>query len=185
MRQFTQAIEISLNTQNWYSALALALTLPDICGKIDYPDLHRATRLRYSKWFDMYVGEEYKVTIEGETITFLTGNDCYALRCSYLHEGSNNVSEQEASEIITEKFVLMFSQGIKLHKVSNEGKIVLFLPDFCMDIVEGVLKWLNVIENEIDETRRNKNNSLMKIYLPDSHFGNMVFSQIGDLWEET
>jgi DNA topoisomerase-2 len=122
------------------------------------------------------------------TITFMKGNDCYALRCSYLHEGSNKVSKTESKknddDIITEKFVLMYSQGIKLHKVSNEGKIVLFLPDFCMDIVVGVLKWLNVIENEIDETRRNKNNSLMKIYLPDSHFGNMVFSQIGDLWEE-
>ena len=189
MRQFIQAIEISLNTQNWYSALALALTLPDICGKIDYPNLHKQTRLRYSKWFDMYVGEEYKMTIEGKTITLLTGNDCYALRCSYLHEGSNKVRKTESKknddDIITEKFVLMFSQGIKLHKVSNEGKIVLFLPDFCMDIVEGVLKWLNIIENEIDETRRNKNNSLMKIYLPDSHFGNMVFSKIGDLWEET
>ena len=96
MRQFIQAIEISLNTQNWYSALALALTLPDICGKIDYPNLHRKSRLRYSKWFDMYVGEEYKMTIEGETITFLTGNDCFALRCSYLHEGSNKVSQTES-----------------------------------------------------------------------------------------
>ena len=182
MRQFIQAIEISLNTQNWYSALALSLTLPDICGKIDYPNLH--SRSRYSKWFDMYVGEDYKMTLEGETITFLTGNDCYALRCSYLHEGSNNVSEQTAREIITEKFVLMFSQGINFHKCSNRGKIVLFLPDFCKDIAEGVLKWINVIENEIDEIRRIKNNSLMKIYLPDSHSGNMVFSQIGNLWEE-
>ena len=41
------------------------------------------------------------------------------------------------------------------------------------------------VEKKDDETRRKKNNSLMKIYLPDSHFGNMVFSKIGDLWEET
>lgn len=44
---------------------------------------------RYADWFDKYVGHRYKSKIGAhqEEHTFLTGNDCYALRCSYLHEG--------------------------------------------------------------------------------------------------
>ena len=183
MRQFIQAIEISLNTQNWYSALALALTLPDICGKIDSPDLK--TRLRYPKWFNEYVGEKYKVVKpDGETHIFMTGNDCYALRCAFLHEGSNNVSEHGAREKITEKFVLMYSQGISIHCCTYQGKIALMLPNFCNDIIDGVEKWMGIIENDKDETRKSKNNSLMKIYLTDSTHGNVTISHIGNLWEE-
>lgn len=38
MNHFINALEISLNTQNWYSVLFISLTLPDICGKIDEPN---------------------------------------------------------------------------------------------------------------------------------------------------
>lgn len=35
---FTNAVKNSLEQENWYSALTLALTLPDICGKLENPD---------------------------------------------------------------------------------------------------------------------------------------------------
>ena len=38
MERFTNAVIKSLATENWYSALSLALTLPDICGKVEQPE---------------------------------------------------------------------------------------------------------------------------------------------------
>ena len=37
MQRFTSAIEQALADKNWYGALTLALTLPDICGKMENP----------------------------------------------------------------------------------------------------------------------------------------------------
>ncbi len=77
MERIIKSIEKSVENKNWYSALVLALTLPDICGKFE--DKGKSSSKRYSEWFDKYLGEEY----DG----YLSGNDCYALRCSFLHEG--------------------------------------------------------------------------------------------------
>ncbi|WP_273832345.1 hypothetical protein [Guptibacillus sedimenti] len=37
-------IKIALNNKSYLSALALSLTLPDICGQIEYPDLKKKWR---------------------------------------------------------------------------------------------------------------------------------------------
>ncbi len=39
-----------------FSALALALTIPDICGKAKYQNI-KLNGERYRKWFDEYIGE--------------------------------------------------------------------------------------------------------------------------------
>ena len=44
-----------LNNGQPYSALGMALALPDICGSISYPDL--GVGERYRQWFDKYVVE--------------------------------------------------------------------------------------------------------------------------------
>ena len=47
-------IEKALNHDLYFAALNLALTLPDICGKAEHPDLR--TGERYKKWYDEIVG---------------------------------------------------------------------------------------------------------------------------------
>ena len=47
-------IEKALSHDLYFAALNLALTLPDICGKAEYPDLR--TGERYKKWYDEIVG---------------------------------------------------------------------------------------------------------------------------------
>ena len=43
-------IRQALQNELYHCALALALTLPDICGKHELPDV--AVKSRYTKWFD-------------------------------------------------------------------------------------------------------------------------------------
>lgn len=38
MNHFINALETSIQTENWYSVLFISLSLPDICGKIDEPN---------------------------------------------------------------------------------------------------------------------------------------------------
>jgi hypothetical protein len=104
MDEFVEAIDLSIAASNWYGALFIALSLPDICGRIDSPS-ETSSKRRYAAWFEKYVQPKYtrSVGAEREETVFLCGNDCYALRCAYLHEGSDDISAQLAKTAV-EKF---------------------------------------------------------------------------------
>jgi hypothetical protein len=99
MERFLTSIERSIATENWYAAITLALTMPDICGWLE--DQSKGSRQRYTEWFDKYLLQKYKKVIVGSDITFLTGGDCYALRCSFLHEGAEDITRQRAREVLS------------------------------------------------------------------------------------
>ncbi|MEE6452663.1 hypothetical protein RAH41_19035 [Gottfriedia acidiceleris] len=94
-------INLALNNKSYLSALALSLTLPDICGQIEYPDLknNKGKRLvgkQYAAWFDDWVSHYYADntgwTGDGKAINpFFTGKMCYSLRCSFLHDGNTDI----------------------------------------------------------------------------------------------
>ena len=81
-----------------FSALAIALTIPDICGKAKYNDLK--TGERYRKWFDEYIGECEKegATNHGDSkyegMPYLSGELVYKLRCAFLHSGGANIENK-------------------------------------------------------------------------------------------
>ncbi|MGD0754892.1 MAG: hypothetical protein ABR927_07505 [Bacteroidales bacterium] len=77
MKHLIDSVESSIKIGNWYSALTLTLTLPDIAGKVDYPI--SSSNKRYSAWFDKYLGDKYKAKVgpKKEEHIFLSGNDCY------------------------------------------------------------------------------------------------------------
>ena len=73
-----------------YSALGIALTLPDICGNIAYPNTKVADH--YKKWYCEYVNPI-------SALKFKDGFDeeiCYKLRCAYLHSGNFDLGNADA-----------------------------------------------------------------------------------------
>ena len=52
---YIKDIKGALNNNLYFSALALTLTLPDICGQMMYPDLY--SKARYQKWYYIYIGQ--------------------------------------------------------------------------------------------------------------------------------
>lgn len=141
MKNIINSIKNSLQNKNWYSALILSLIIPDICGKLEGQLISSE---RYSTWFDRYL-KEYK--------NFLSGNDCYALRCSYLHEGSDNIENQRAKDVLD--YFVFIPNGSHRTKISNcyfgnskyDGKEILQLSvnNFCQDMIEAVEKWLTEV----------------------------------------
>lgn len=54
MLQLIDDVNKALDAECYYSALALALTFPDICGKAEYPQKNTN---RYKDWYDEHIGK--------------------------------------------------------------------------------------------------------------------------------
>ncbi|MCO7125126.1 hypothetical protein NIE88_04970 [Sporolactobacillus shoreicorticis] len=92
-----EAIKRALECECYLPALALALTLPDICGKVEYPKYNVGNR--YENWFDNWVEHLYADPSGWDNDKraknpYFTGRLCYGLRCAFLHSGDSNIKEK-------------------------------------------------------------------------------------------
>ncbi len=143
MQGFIDSINQSLENENYFAALTVALTLPDICGKLDSPDL--SSSKRYSKWVDEFLRDSYSMEVMGKKHIFLSGNDAYALRCSFLHGGESDISTQRIQEVL-EEFVFItpsVKEGISTgsHNIQINNRLILRVDMFCEDICRAVSLW--------------------------------------------
>lgn len=141
MKRFTTAIRKCLDTENWYGAIVISLTMPDICGRIAYPTM-KPGRQRYETWFDDYLSGYNQPVISGNRVAFMTASDCYALRCSILHIGTADVTEQNARDTLNKfYFSTTGSHGIRI-----DDKLVLNVTRFCEEVAQATEKWSKDIE---------------------------------------
>jgi hypothetical protein len=92
VNKFIEEINLALDNNLYLVALNTALTLPDICGKAEYPNL--TPTARYKKWYSEHIGQ-YEINpinkARGINMPYLSGNIVYSLRCSLLHQGNPNI----------------------------------------------------------------------------------------------
>ncbi|KKU80453.1 MAG: hypothetical protein UY05_C0007G0005 [Candidatus Peregrinibacteria bacterium GW2011_GWA2_47_7] len=146
MKKILDSIRKSLDSKNYHSALVLSLIVPDICGKLE--DSNKSSSKRYPEWFNKYLGKKYD--------NWLSGNDCYALRCSFLHEGSGNTENQRRAKDVLD-YIVFTPEGGHCQRLSHcrfgdkryDGKEILKLSTsrFCQDIIEATNKWLDDVKN--------------------------------------
>jgi hypothetical protein len=137
-------INLALNNKSYLSALALSLTLPDICGQIEYPDLkkkngERNIREQYVAWFDDWVNQYFADntgwTEDGSKANnpYFTGEMCYSLRCSFLHAGNSDIKnwgdKEDADFHYSYEFELAVSGADKtalswVNPTNNHSKIL-------------------------------------------------------------
>lgn len=72
----------ALDKELYLTALTAALTLPDICGKAEYPS--EGNGKRYTKWCERFLNDNN-----------LPADKVYSLRCSLLHEGNVTVDSKD------------------------------------------------------------------------------------------
>jgi len=139
MKNIVKGLEESIEANNWYGALFISLTIPDICSKIESPNEN--TNVRYPRWFEQYRHSSYE--------KHLSGRDCYALRCTLLHEGSQTIETQRIKETIDH---FTFS-GKGSHLISFSGVFVgsdddgknschLSTHQFSLDMINSYKDWL-------------------------------------------
>lgn len=111
---FINEIERSIESKNYLIALHMALSIPDMLGKLVYSDLNVFER--YQRWFDENVIE----TISGQLYSKnpltlpsdfpeMNGAVCYMLRCKFFHEGINDINYGKANNI--DEFVLSYTDS--------------------------------------------------------------------------
>lgn len=62
MKRFTDAGRKSIKDDNLYSALSLALMMPDICGSLENPGPNKS-RARYIAWYDKWALPKFTVKV--------------------------------------------------------------------------------------------------------------------------
>lgn len=86
IEQIVKEINICLENECFLSALGMALTLPDICGKAAYPTDN--TTKRYIKWTNKYISAHEKDDSPyRDDMPYLSGEVLYNLRNSFFHQG--------------------------------------------------------------------------------------------------
>ena len=103
-------IEKSVQNKSFLTALMMALTVPDILGKLAFPRMKKVTE-RYVRWFDEnvrnipfgYLYSKNPLDMD-ETSPKMNGIVCYALRCKLFHEGINDIKDKKP--MLINEFVL-------------------------------------------------------------------------------
>lgn len=155
MLRFIKSVKLSLATGNWFSALFVSLSLPDICGKIEsLPDT--GSKARYQAWFTKYMARHYTSEIgPGHDLhVFLSPTDCYALRCALLHEGEDEIGNQPCRKVLDRFHFTINSAQNYIHCNQVNNVLQLDVKIFCEQICQGVEQWLkNMAGNKDVQTQ--------------------------------
>lgn len=148
-------IEKCLEQQMWQSALALSLTIPDICGLVEFPYNNETggkstVGYRYKKWFgkhvEHYFADHQGLDSNGIAINaYFTSVMCYALRNAFLHSGSDDIDQKY-------EFVLRVNSSDS-YGLNEEGSIISVTIDIsklCKCICYAAEQFYNDWENKED-----------------------------------
>lgn len=146
MDELLSQLEESIDHGQYYLALFVSLTIPDICGALGSKD-GNATGHRYKEWFDQYVAPQYDGNLDG--------SGCYAFRCSALHQGYAKHKNLRYSRILFLDPVS--SSGVMMHNNILNGALNIDVRRFCKDVVAGAWQWLSDMVSDPDFHRNYAN----------------------------
>lgn len=167
-----EEVELNIADGRWQSALALALTLPDICGGIAFPEVvkrYRDGRVmldrqknpsrdvggQYVRWFDEYAGEYFKVSPSDKT-PYICGERCWQLRCEYLHQNKGFLNDENESDV---RFHLGVNCGTSVCQL-DQAAIHSDGMDIRIDIEQFCLRMCQAARNYYDDVHKEKDFSL-------------------------
>lgn len=95
MNLIVEQIRNAYRQGNFLPALALALTIPDVCGGSVSPGIKNVGK-RYRDWFDKWALPSFVdhtgFDADGQpNRAYFDGEMCYRLRCRFLHENSPEI----------------------------------------------------------------------------------------------
>jgi hypothetical protein len=155
VQHFVEATRRAVSAQNWYAALATALTMPDICGRLESPQ--SKSQDRFVGWYERYLLNKYQMPVgpERKLHTFLSGSDCYALRCAFLHQGEFEIDEQRARDVLARFHFTAPRPGMFVHmNIASGNTLQLQVDRFCLDVCDSVDRWLGDVGESAEIQQR-------------------------------
>lgn len=158
--KFIKSIEQALSNKNYVAALSLALTLPEICISLTTEN-GKTGRSKYAKWFEEFVSPCYEYSKGSFS---LNGKECYALRCSVLHNGTHDVSTAEILKDIANaaKKFCFCTEEFGTFRMRVNDTVLLNVEDFCTNLCNGVYLWY--VANATNEVVDNAMNNILQIH---------------------
>ena len=160
-----EEIEENIRSERWQSALALSLTLPDICGALSHPEIVKKYKngkiikdksgkkvrdigKQYVMWFDTYASKFFHNNKNDEE-PYMDGEKCWQLRCEYLHQnkGFNN-EDIDYGEIL---FHLGLNCGKSIcvfNNISKDDGIWLDIKSLCERLCKAARNYYDYYENK-------------------------------------
>jgi hypothetical protein len=142
MKHLISAARSAVSQENWYAALDLALTFPDICGSLEDPT--KGPTARYIAWFNTVMGPKYSRKMFGGRVEqFLSGEDCYALRCAFLHQGTMDITGQRVQDVLDAFIMITPPPNHNVVHLNRIGRGLQIQVDrFVEELCSGVESWL-------------------------------------------
>lgn len=164
-----EEVELNIADGRWQSALALALTLPDICGGIAFPELvkrYRDGRImldrqknptrdvggQYVRWFDEFAASFFKVADHDEA-PYICGDRCWQLRCEYLHQNKGFLNAEDESAV---RFHLGINCGTSICQLDKSSvqdgtmDIRIDIEQFCLRMCRAARSYYDTFCKEKD-----------------------------------
>ena len=179
IKKFVDAAQQCVATKNWYAALTLSLTLPDICSALEDPGPGKVAK-RYTDWCRRYLEPKFTANVGYPSTpkVFLSAENLFQARNSIVHEGSPEIIEGKRKELDRFEF---FSEGGHMNYVGGNTYNGVLEPSylqlrvdlFCEAIFAAVLKWeQDVAQNQAIQTEMKK---LLKINSPGTVIGGITW----------
>ena len=142
-------IEKCLDSECYYAAVIIALTLPAICAAAEKTsgNTQKCDRIAYEDW----IKKSGLVAKYGATFP----QTLYNLRCSVLHQGKYDADK------LDHRLLICFDNKVIIHNctfdMNEEKAIVLDGKIFCRDMADAVTSWMNKSKDDPTITANMKN----------------------------
>lgn len=144
-------IESSLLNNNLRCALGMALTLPDICGQIEFPSEGKVS-IRYIEWCEKYLINQghhthtpLTETIPNSEQRVISPEICYKLRCAYLHSGNLELNQKDKDNFPNFRLVISHpkDEGFYVETVLEDQFIALDIRHLTRVICNASKEYYN------------------------------------------
>lgn len=158
MQQYLDSIKASLAIRNYFGAITIALILPDICASVDSDD-NKTSGEKYCIWFNKYLAEKFTELFKDDNQSHIIfgPNECYATRCSFLHQGTHIIQHQYQTlkfakhrTVGAVSFMSLETDPHLSRKNYLRTSDILFIDSnfFCEAMISAVESWMDDIKVE-------------------------------------
>lgn len=135
MEIILREIDRALDAKLYYLAIAMTLTVPDICAALESPD-GETSGPKYKAWYNVNLAIKYPN---------ITDADCWSLRCGVLHQGRCGHAKMQYGRIL---FTLPNRQNNVFHNNIINDALNLDALLFCRDVISCARLWFDGKQND-------------------------------------
>lgn len=141
LEEILSEIDRAIRKRNYYSALIVALTVPEICTSLTLERASFVKEVHYITWIEKYLSL-------GQPGIGMSAKDCWQLRGGVVHRA--DFSGHPYSQFT--RVILGVRRGNAVHAthIRRGDELVAYvcLHEFCKEMTKGALRWLESHRND-------------------------------------